>query len=256
MKRILVFAFVILISAVLAFAQYSVSLKSNFVLDTKIQDIIITKKAIGTIEGEVYYPDGKKRVIEALINAYKDDNHEGRIPSFISDENGQFNASLEVGSYTICAWKQSENYLLPNVLPFGLPVGGKCEEINIIAGQKTYIRLNLAPKSGFLEGQIEQISPNISLTDIKVTLYRPLNIKSGKWELTSPKNATWIPKVEKMVSFDGKFRIEGLPSGIYFLKAEAKSGNVWYYNKMTSEENTTPIQIYADKTNRVLFKLN
>ena len=209
------------------------------------------------IEGEVFYPDNRFAP-DALIFAFKnsDSPFSGRVTSSVSGPDGKFVIPVDEGIYSVCAWKQKENYLLPNFLPFGLPTGGRCEEVAIITGQKIYVGVKLSPKSNSLEGRIKGIDKKFPNSNIRAVIYRPLKILKGQWQLVSPENATWEPTSESEIDSEGQFTINGLPSGIYFLRLETSGGEKLSFKLNSLDSKATPIEISLDKENKLSLSIN
>jgi hypothetical protein len=206
-----------------------------------------------TVGGTVFYPDGKPAP-EAQIYAYPDGESpfSNRIPSTSSDKSGKFALQLATGKYQFCAWKQSENYLLPNLLPFGLPVGGKCEDVSVTTDGAGQISLTLAPKSNSLTGKINDWGSVFLPEESKVVLYRPLKLEKNQWVLTSSEEATWDARTEVKPDENGNFTINGLPEGTYFLRIELPDKQVWHLKEKTSGK-PVPVQIKNGGENKISF---
>jgi hypothetical protein len=216
------------------------------------------KKAV--ISGIVFYPNSTKTVDDALIFFNREDLDNDNPPSRRtitggSGSDGNYRSEVPVGVYTICAWKQSENYLLSNVLPFGLPTGGKCETVNVSAGEKKEVNLMLAKQSGSLEGKITNWENLFLPADTQVVLYRPLKFVKGKWVLTSSEEATWDAKAEVKPDENGNFVINGLPEGTYFLRIETPGLEAKYYKTKNTKGEASPIEIKNGVKNKISFKL-
>lgn len=222
------------------------------------QEKIPDKKAV--ISGVVFYPNSTKTVDDALIFFNRDDLDNDNPPSRRtitggSGSDGTYRSEVPAGVYTICAWKQSENYLLSNVLPFGLPTGGKCETVEVSAGKNKEVNLTLAKQSGSLEGKITNWKDLFLPADTQVVLYRPLKFVEGKWILTSSEEATWDAKAEVKPDEDGNFVFNGLPEGTYFLRIETLGLRAKYYKTKTTKGEASPVEIKNAVKNKISFEL-
>ena len=230
--------------------QPQTKLEAREIMEKKPED-----KAV--ISGMVFYPASKKPVDDALIFFNREDlgdeSSTRRTISGGSKADGSYRTEVPAGDYSICAWKQSENYLLPDVLPFGLPTGGKCEKVSVSAGETRQINLTLAPKSNSLEGKVVDWNSIFLPHDSLVVLYRPLKFAKGKWVLTSMEEATWDAKVEVAPDENGNFIINGLPEGTYFLRIELPGKQTWLYKKKNSANELIPIQIKNNTENKISF---
>lgn len=209
------------------------------------------------IKGKVFYPDSSRTASDAVILFYKNDLREEpsneRIPTTLSGDGGLYEKELTPGAYTICAAKQTENHLIAQYLYFGLPVGGKCAETAVKAGENKTIDLKLAQKANSLEGKILDWKSVFVPRDITVVLYRPLKLEKDKWVLTTMDEATLDAKAEVKPDEEGNFIINGLPEGTYFLRLEIPNQPTWFYKGKGLANDATPIQIKNKSENKISF---
>lgn len=233
------------------FGAHSQIIKQDDITNLAKENVQKEKSSVG---GMVLYPDGKPAP-EAVIYAYRatESPFSERVPTTSSDKEGKFKIQLEPGKYQFCAWKQSENYLLPNFLPFGLSVGGKCEDVSVSAGETKQINLTLAPKSNSLVGKVVDWNSIFLPADSMVVLFRPLKLEKNKWVLTTMEEATWDAKAEIKPDKDGNFVINGLPEGTYFLRIELPGNQRWLYKRKNSVNELIPIQIKNNSENKISF---
>jgi hypothetical protein len=248
----------VLLLLMIAFALPNMRLSAQ--KQEKEQQVAETFQVVkAVISGTVFYPDSTKVAGGALIFFTKEDSSVSpsneRKPLAGSGSDGRFSKEIAPGFYRVCAWKPSENYLLPDGLPFGLPIGGKCVGVEISAGENKEISLMLAKQSGLLEGKITNWENLFLPPETQVVLYRPLKLVKGKWTLTSFEEATWDAKAEVKPDENGNFVINGLPEGTYFLRIETPGLEAKYYKTKNTKGEASPIEIKNGVKNKISFKL-
>lgn len=212
------------------------------------------------ISGTVFYPDSTRIAGGVLILFDREDTtgepSNRRKPLAGSNNDGKFSMEVVPGTYTLCPWKPSENYLLAGGLPFGLPIGGKCATVEVSAGENKEVSLTLANQSNSLEGKITNWKNLFLPADTQVVLYRPLKLVKGKWILTSSEEATLDAKAEVKPDEDGNFIINGLPEGTYFLRIETPGLRAKYYKTKTAKGEASPVEIKNAVKNKISFELH
>lgn len=218
-----------------------------------ISSMAVGQKARPSIRGRILYPNGKIAP-GAVVLALKKDQMTGRILTATSDDQGRFViAGVQIGTqYSICASKQEEGYLNPYGLPFGLSTGGLCKSVT--ANDSSEVDVFLAPLAGAVEGQVRDARTGISISNGKVVVYRRLKFVRGEWAIVDPHDATWTPSVDAVVD-NGRFKIIGLPNGIYFLKVEVPGRPTWYFNNQMSDAAAQPLVIQAGLTRRIVVRI-
>jgi hypothetical protein len=219
-------------------------------------DISVAQKRPPSIRGRVLYPDGKVAP-GAQVIAFKDDRMTGRIPMGNSDNEGRFVITgVEDGiEYTICASKQYDGYWNPYLLPFGLPTGGKCKKVKAGVSVISEVEVFLAPKGGEIEGEVRDARSGDVLSTGKVVVFRPLKFLRGQWTVVNPREATYVPTAESVIDNNGHFKVIGLPSGNYFLKAEVQGRSPWYFNRQTSDVAAQPIAVRSGVTRTIIVNI-
>jgi hypothetical protein len=216
----------------------------------------IQKRSISSVSGRVVYPNGKIAP-GAQVVAFRDDRLNGRIPMGNSNNEGRFVITgVEDGiEYSICASKEYDGYSNPFLLPFGLPTGGKCKKVKVGVGVVSEVEVFLAPKGGEIEGEVRDARSGDLFSMGKVVVFRPLKFLRGQWTVVNPREATYVPTAEAAIDNNGRFKIIGLPTGSYFLKAEVQGRNPWYFNNQVSDVAAQPIAIKSGITRTIVVNI-
>lgn len=209
------------------------------------------------IYGSVVHADGTPAA-NATVLRYRSDRETGLQSGVQTGADGSFVVrDLEPGVvYTLCASKREEGYLDPFFLPFGLPVGGRCEKVVPRGGgQPLKVKLQLSKKAGGVAGTVLDAHSRLPVIGGKVTIYRPLKLEGETWVLTNPNDARWTPSQEGITDAAGKFTVSNLPEGQYFLKVEADGYRNWFFPAQASEATAQTLLIKSGTTRKIVASL-
>jgi hypothetical protein len=209
------------------------------------------------VYASVVYADGTPAA-NATVLRYRSDRESGLQSGIQTGADGSFVVrDLEPGvSYTLCASKREEGYPDPFFLPFGLPVGGRCEKVVLRGGgQPLKVQLQLSKKAGSVAGTVLDARSRMPIIGGKATIYRPLKFEGGAWVLTGPNDARWTPSQEGLTDAAGKFIVSNLPEGQYSLKVEADGYRSWFFPAQANEAAAQALLIKSGTTRKIAASL-
>ncbi|GEM_PF-4429302 len=210
-------------------------------------NIDFTMDKLATLSGRVTDEASGKPIAGAIVTAFQENTaadaliskEELRLP-FVTktDENGNYKFDgVRAGKYFVQAgargyqpefWKEAAN--LKDAKPVEVPESGDVKDINFTLMQ-----------GGAISGSVLSAADQKPIPGVGVQVFP----KEGR-----------VPIARGESGRDGKYRIEGLPSGEYIVFAAAEGFQGLYYKDAPLRENATPVKVEAPKeTGEINFQL-
>ncbi|MDZ7362583.1 MAG: carboxypeptidase regulatory-like domain-containing protein [candidate division KSB1 bacterium] len=210
-------------------------------------NIDFTMDKLATLSGRVTDEASGKPIAGAIVTAFQENTavdaliskEELRLP-FVTktDENGNYKFDgVRAGKYFVQAsargylpefWKEAAN--LKDAKPVEVPESGDIKDINFTLMQ-----------GGAISGSVLSAADQKPLGGAAVHVF----LKDSR-----------VPMARGESGRDGKYRIEGLPSGEYIVFATAEGFQGLYYKDAPQREDATPVKVEAPKeTGEINFQL-
>jgi len=201
-------------------------------------DINFTMDKLATVAGTVTDEATGKPIAGAIVTAFQERPTTGaligtddlRLPyvaktdehgnyKFEGVRSGKFFVQAVARGYLIEFWKEAA--MLKDATPVEVPESGNVEKIDF----------TLVP-GGAIAGNVVSTAENKPIAGASIQIF------------ARGQNA---PMLRGVTGRDGKYRIDGLPSGEYIVFASAEGFNGLYYKDAERRDNATPVKVEAPK---------